>query len=217
MDLYVDSAKASEIDRLLTTGLFAGITCNPGILEKDGVALNELPTLFKTIRAYGKTLDVFFQAWGATSADLLQSSQAILDIDSSIIVKIPATPSGLPAAQTLITSGVQVLLTAAYDASQAVLGVAMGAHSIAPYFGRMNDNNIDALREVATMQNVIVQNNSDLKIIAASLRSPRDIVNLADAGVQGFTAAPTVWDRVFNNELAVQAAADFELNITQIN
>lgn len=216
MDLYIDSANVKEIDRLLSTGLFAGVTCNPGILEKDGVKLEDLASLFQSIQLQDDTLKVFFQTWGSTGTELYKNSQTILEINPSIVVKVPATPAGLPVSRKLVLDGNNVLLTAVYDCSQAVLATAMGVQYIAPYFGRMNDNGIDALSEISMMQKVINSSASDLQIVAASLRSPREIVELAAAGIQGFTTSPSNWDQVFAQQLSIEATENFERNIQRL-
>lgn|GEM_PF-5391667 len=64
--LYVDSADLRQITRLLATGLFDGVTCNPSILAAAGRGFGDLPALYSA--ATGAGAHLFFAQRGTRSS-----------------------------------------------------------------------------------------------------------------------------------------------------
>jgi transaldolase len=207
--LYVDSADTSAVERLLADRLIAGVTTNPTILERSGRAVADIPALYDRWVAQGAG-EVFFQAWGD---DLLAEGRRIAALGPRAVVKVPATREGFAASAALVADGVPVLLTAVYSAAQALAAATVGVRYIAPYLGRLDDAGRDGTAEIATMQRLV--DGSATTVLAASLRSPEAIVGLALVGVECFTAAPDVLDRVFRSVASDAAAADFESAVTR--
>ncbi|MGI8546352.1 MAG: transaldolase family protein [Gemmatimonadaceae bacterium] len=40
---FIDSAERADVERLLATGLFGGVTTNPSILVKSGLGSRDIP------------------------------------------------------------------------------------------------------------------------------------------------------------------------------
>ncbi len=87
--------------------------------------------------------------------------------------------------------------------------MAAGAAFIAPFVGRMISNGRDGIAEVLAMQQAIEASGSDLEILAGSLRTPEQILELAFGGVRNMTFAPGVWDLFFKDELTAQSVEEF--------
>lgn len=207
--LYVDSADRAAAEPLLATGLFRGLTTNPLLWERAGITIDELPELYTWATAAGAQ-EVFLQAWGPDQASLLSRAHQLLAIGPRVVAKIPATFAGVSVAAHLVTDGHPVLLTAVYNAGQALLGAAAGVGYLAPYFGRMNDAGRDAFTEVAAMQRTLDAAGLGTEILAASLRDVTDVTRLAEAGVGGFALSPDVAHALFEESLTEAATEDFE-------
>lgn len=205
--LYVDSADMDAIEPLLRDRLVSGVTTNPTILERSGHSVREIPELFAAWDAHGAG-EIFFQTWGRDTDDFLRNAEKLRSLGERVVVKVPATRAGFAAASSLISEGVPVLITAVYSAAQAWAAASLGARYIAPYLGRLRDAGRDGVAEIAHMATVV--DGSETSVLAASLRSPNDIIALHDEGVMCFTAAPSVLDAIFVDEASEAAAVEFE-------
>ncbi|MDJ0335724.1 transaldolase family protein [Salinibacterium sp. G-O1] len=212
--IYVDSADVTAVSELLATRLVFGVTTNPTILERGGQRLANLPSLYARWVDEGAN-EVFFQAWGTTAESMLHNAQTLAALGERVVVKVPATRDGFITTRALVARDVPVLITAVYSVAQALAGVAYGARYLAPYFGRLGDNGRDALGLITQMQKVC--EGSATNVLAASLRSPDDIVALRLAGVRHFTAAPDVIFAALHDDISEQSAADFEAAVERIS
>lgn len=207
MGLYIDSAVRHEVEPLLALGVFSGVTTNPTILHRAGLAQDAHREVYEWMVNAGAG-EVFFQARGVDRATLHSEGSALARIGDRVVVKLPATPDGIAAAVDIVGEGAPVLLTAVYHPAQAILAREVGARYIAPYVGRMTDQGRDGVRSVATMVDIL--RGSTCRILAASLRSADDISILAASGVPDFTLSTQVCEEVLADELTVKAAQEFE-------
>src|SRR5690606_20449998 len=140
--LYVDSADAGKVGRLLASGVVHGVTTNPTILERGGRAASEIPALYERWVGEGAR-EVFFQTWGGDTASFLRNAEGIRALGDRVAVKVPATAAGFAAASALVRDGAVVLVTAVYSVAQALACASIGVQYIAPYLGRMRDAGLD--------------------------------------------------------------------------
>ena len=203
--LYIDSADRDQLEPLLATGLFAGVTTNPAILSRSGLTAAELPALADWLRARGVTR-FYAQATGTTVAELRETARRIADLGDDVVIKLVATTAGLTVARELTHAGREVLITAVYHPAQALLAAAAGAQEIAPYVGRASENGRDGVALVAD----IVRGAPSVRVLAASLRSPDQVAAVAAAGAHDLTLAPAVAQALFTDTLTLAASAEFE-------
>ncbi|WP_035253729.1 transaldolase family protein [Agrococcus lahaulensis] len=205
--LYVDSADLAAVSALLADSLVHGVTTNPTILERAGRTVAEIPELYARWVEEGAR-EVFFQAWGADASALEERARAILALGDRAVVKVPATRAGFGVAARLAREGAPVLLTAVFTPAQALAAASSGIRYLAAYLGRMRDAGFDAVSDIARMQAACGGSGSE--VLAASLRSPEDVVELAEARVPAFTAAPAVLEAMLAHPATVDAADAFE-------
>lgn len=205
--LYVDSADTERVGRLLQAGVVHGVTTNPTILERGGRVASDIPELYARWVDEGAR-EVFFQTWGGEREAFLRNASGLLELGDRVAVKVPATAEGFAAASALVRDGASVLVTAVYSVAQALACASIGVRYIAPYLGRMRDAGLDGDALIAQMQAVCAGGDTD--VLAASLRSPDDIVGLRQAGVPYFTAAPDVLDALLHDPVSDSSAAEFD-------
>ena len=209
MKLYLDTADRTAAESLLATGLFAGVTTNPTILQRASKGVADLGDIYRWAIAAGAR-EVFFQAWGTEAATLIERGQWLRDLGQEVVVKFVATREGATACAALAREGVPTLLTAIYDPGQVIVAAAAGATYIAPYLGRLNDAGRQGIAEVIAMHEVLVATGSSTKVLLASIRSVPDMVALARQGVDCFTMAPAVAEQFFTDPTTAEAARTFE-------
>ena len=211
--LYVDSADLDRVSRLLAAGVVQGVTTNPTILERGGRTAAEIPDLYARWAAEGAK-EIFFQTWGGDTASFLRNAEGLLGLGDRVVVKVPATAAGFAAASALLRDGATVLVTAVYSVAQALACASIGAQYIAPYLGRMRDAGIDGDAVIARMQEVCAGSVSN--VLAASLRSPADLVGLRLAGVPYFTAAPDVIEQMLFDDVSDRSADEFDAAMVRL-
>jgi TalC/MipB family fructose-6-phosphate aldolase len=207
--LYLDTADRDVAEPLLATGLFAGVTTNPTILQRASRSVADIPQIHRWATASGAK-EVFFQAWGEDTETLLERGRRLRALGDEVVVKVVASRAGTAACARLAREGVPTLLTAVYDPGQAIVAAAAGATYIAPYLRRLTAAGRDGVDEVSLMHEVLVATGSATKVLVASIPDVASMVSLARRGLDCFTMAPAVAEGFFTDELTADADRAFE-------
>lgn len=213
--LFLDSADVNDWAKYLGLGIFYGVTTNPVLLQRAGVActIEAVGALAKVALEEYCCKEFMIQAWGGETSALVSTGEAIAALDAGrnrIVVKVPLTADGIKAARILGRAGVRICMTACYNKEQAFVAAGLGAEYVAPYLGRMSENGKDGLAECAEMQRIVSGMGATTRIFVASLRSPVQLTTLAAEGCNTFTFSPSIADMLLHEPLTAAAAADFE-------
>lgn len=195
--IFLDSADRDAVAPLLATGLFAGVTTNPSILDKSGLGSDDLPAYVAWALDHGAE-SVFAQVWGETPAEMIDRAHRLRRLSDRVVVKVPYGPDGIIAARALASGG-RVLVTALHDARQILPVIASGAAYAAPFVARMDENGTAGVAEVARMHAAISATGSDLQLLVGSLRTPDQLLELAHVGIRNVTIAPAIWSEFFTD------------------
>ncbi|MGO1286489.1 MAG: transaldolase family protein [Brachybacterium sp.] len=205
--LYVDSADEAAVPPLLRDGLVHGVTTNPTILDRAGRSAGDIPELCARWASLGAG-EIFVQAWGEDRDQLEQRARQLHALGDRIVVKVVATADGFAVASRLARDGAPVLLTGVYTVAQALAAASASVRYIAPYLGRMRDTGVGDVEDIARMQTVAAP--AGTEVLAASLRTPEDVVSLAEHGITAFTASPDVLAAMLASESTQLASAAFD-------
>lgn len=205
---YIDSAIEAEVTELLATGLFSGVTTNPAILSKAGLTSQDIADVIGWATSAGAER-VFVQAWGESPEEMVALGEQFRGISPRVVVKVPFSLAGVEAASELSGNG-EVLVTAVHSSPQVLPVVLAGAAYLAPFIGRMDQAGRDGLGSALSIQSALDGMGATTQLLAGSLRTPEQILQLAQAGVRHFTMAPAVWHRFFEDEVTAAAVASFQ-------
>ena len=214
--LFLDTADERLWKGHLDMGLYRGITTNPELLERAGVACTvaSIGDLARSALEDHGCSEFMAQAWGGNAASLVRTGTALAGLDGAnnrVVVKVPLTPEGVKAARALGVAGVRVCLTACYSREQVFVAAGLGAEYVAPYLGRMaSDGGKDGVAECAAMQRLLRGMGSSTRLLVASLRDPAQLSALAEAGCDTFTFSPAIAEGLLAEPSTARAAADFE-------
>ncbi len=209
MRIYIDSADIGEIREALAMGFVYGVTTNPTLLKRANVRADAVPRLAREAIEAGAR-ELHLQTYSETAEAIAREGRALIDLDPQrIVAKIPATPAGYAAAAELTRTGLRVTLTAVYTVRQVVLAQAVNAGYIAVYLGRMRDAGSDAMSLVGRMQDVLDIQGANVEILAASIRDPAEVEQLAELGVATATLPLKVLSRLLESPATEAAAAQF--------
>jgi transaldolase len=201
---YLDSADINDVKQAMALGFVAGVTTNPSLVAKTNrpglEVLKEILSL-----THG---NVWYQV---TADDLTgratQARQIFAIAPERIQVKIGATTENIGLTAQLAKEGISITVTAVSSAAQAYLAAEAGAKYIAPYVNRLTRQLGDG---VAILKDCVqVCQGSETRVIAASLKTPQEVVAAVLAGTHDVTIPLPLILEMGNHPLSDKAIEDF--------
>lgn len=197
MELYIDTANIDEIKEAKDLGVLDGVTTNPSLIAKEGVD-------------YGKRLEEICKVVpGPVSAEVIAIEyEAMLaegrdraKIADNIVVKLPCTIDGLKACKALSDEGTRTNMTLCFQPMQAMLVAKAGAFLISPFIGRLDDISQDGMDLIAQIRVIYDNFGFQTKLLAASIRHPKHMVDCALAGADVATLPMSVIRQLLKHPL----------------
>ncbi len=205
IELYLDTADTTEVKRFNQCLPLKGVTTNPSILAKSTQGLNE--TLAGMQEVLGGKPRFHAQVVSNTVEEMVEEARQINELPYDMVVKVPATETGLAAIKLMKAEGIQVLATAIYSAQQGFLAALCGADYLAPYVNRIDAMNGNGVEVVADLQLLLDQNQLPAKILAASFKNTQQAMEVMKLGIEAITLPVDVAAQMFAHP-AVQPAVD---------
>lgn len=207
--MLLDTANVEEITRIMKLGFLEGITTNPTILLKQSSARE---TQLKKIALINKNI-TFVQLIGSTSKELWDDYRELmnLEIDTNIGVKVSINYQGLKFIKELKEQHPNqiVLGTAIYSTEQGILGALSGCDYLAPYINRMLNNNINPFDVITNLRIFIDKKKFDTKIMGASFKNTRQIIEAYKAGADTVTVPSDLMEQMISKTVAEDAIKVF--------
>ena len=196
MKIYLDTAEAGQIERLLATNLFSGVTSNPAILKAAGLGPSTAQKFFARAVAAGAK-EVFLQTFGQSVDEQIQQALRYRILGPEVVIKVVSTKIGATVCANLEQQGVPVLLTAVHDAKQTITAMAAGATYVTPYLSEMYRSGRDGWEEVVTMQRILRAAETKTRLLMAGFHDIATLVKVAEEGVRFVTMTPDIADTLF--------------------
>lgn len=187
MEFILDTANLDDIKHYHDVINLAGVTTNPSICKKEGqVDFFAQMRAIREIIGLDKSLHV--QVVAQDYKGMLADADSILKhIDDQVYIKVPTTETGLRVMKTLKERQVNVTATGIYSKMQAYLAMNVGADYLAPYYNRMENQNIDPREAIAEIAQLIDASGSQTKILAASFKNVTQVTNAFECGAHAAT------------------------------
>ncbi|MDR0921486.1 MAG: fructose-6-phosphate aldolase [Lactobacillales bacterium] len=207
MEFLLDTANIDEIQKYTEMLPISGVTSNPSIVKKEGkVDFFQHMKRIREIIGIDKTLHV--QVVAEDVEGILADAHTILEkIDREVYVKIPVTENGLQAMKQLKKEGVNITATAVYTKFQAYLAIAAGANYVAPYFNRMENQNMNPVDLITEVAKEIERTSAQTKILAASFKNVGQVNTALEAGAQASTMSVDILQQALGMP-SIQQAVD---------
>ena len=112
---------------------------------------------------------------------------------------------------------VSVNVTLIFSAAQAILAAKAGATYVSPFVGRVDDNSFDGIGLLEEIDAIYSKNMVDTEILAASVRTVRQVTDSFKAGADLVTLPPAVLEKMYKHILTDAGLAQFDLDWAQVN
>lgn len=178
MKLFIDTANVDEIRQASELGVICGVTTNPSLIAKEGRVFADV------VREITQIVDgpISAEVVASEADGMVAEATELTKIHKNIVIKIPMTAEGLKAVRRLSAMGVHTNVTLIFSPAQALLAARAGATYVSPFVGRLNDISSDGNTLVEAIAKIFALHGIKTEIIAASIRGPEDVVDVALTG-----------------------------------
>jgi len=146
----------------------------------------------------------------ATDYDgMIREGRERAKIAKNIVVKLPSTVDGLRACKTLTSEGHKTNMTLCFQPLQALMVAKAGAFLVSPFIGRLDDVGEDGMVLISQIRQIYDNYGYTTKLLAASIRSPKHMVECALAGADVATVPFAVIKQMMNHPLTDQGLEKF--------
>jgi transaldolase len=197
MKFFVDTAEIKDIKELYETGLLDGVTTNPSLIAKSGRDFKEVVKEICSIVPGPVSAEVASLEYDGMIAE----GTVLAALAENVVVKLPLTLAGLKATKTFKERGIKTNVTLCFSANQALLAAKAGATYISPFLGRLDDINLDGVELIENIRVIYDNYAFDTEILAASIRSPNHVTQVALAGADVATIPPAVIRKLADHPL----------------
>jgi transaldolase len=188
MRLFMDTASIEDIRRGAAMGVVDGVTTNPSLVAKEGVEYKD------------RVLEICEVVNGPISAEtisttadaLVEEGRRIATWHPNVIVKVALTEQGLQAISRLSAEGITINTTLVFSANQALLAARAGAAYVSPFIGRLEDAGEDGMAVVRESVQIFETYHLPTQVLAASIRTPRQVTQSALAGAHVATVPANI-------------------------
>ena len=205
MKFFLDTANLDELKKAAEWGIIDGVTTNPSLIAKEGVALED------QIRRICDIIDgdVSAEVVSTEVNEMVREGRKIAKIHKNVVVKVPLISDGIKACSILSKEGIRLNVTLCFSAGQALLAAKAGAYIISPFIGRLDDIGTEGMNLIRDIVTIYRNYNFPTQVLAASLRSPMHVIETAKAGAHIGTLPFKVLDMLFQHPLTDKGLDQF--------
>lgn len=197
MKLFIDTANVDEIREVASWGVLDGVTTNPSLVAKEGRDFKQV------LREILELVDgpISAEVVSLTADEMVEEARQYYEMHENIVIKLPTTEEGLKACAKLSAKGVKTNLTLVFSPNQALLCARAGATFVSPFIGRLDDISTDGIQLVEDIANIFLIHDIKTQIIAASIRTPGQVIEAARAGAHIATIPYKVFKQMVKHPL----------------
>jgi transaldolase len=182
MKFFIDTANLDEIREASELGILDGVTTNPSLMAKEGIAGHE-----KIMAHYQKICalvpgDVSAEVIATDFKGIIDEGSVLATLAPNIVVKVPMIKDGIKALKWFSEREIKTNCTLVFSAGQAILAAKAGATYLSPFIGRIDDINWDGMSLIHQIVNIYNIQGYHTQVLAASIRSSLHIIQAAEAG-----------------------------------
>ncbi len=205
MELYIDTANLDEVKQAHALGVLDGVTTNPSLIAKEGVEYSRrLAEICEVVSG-----PVSAEVIATDYEGMVREGRERARIAQNIVVKLPITVDGLRACKTLTDEGMRTNMTLCFQPLQAMLVAKAGAFLVSPFIGRLDDVGEDGTDLIQRIRQIYDNYGFETKILAASIRHPKHMLECALLGADVATVPFSVIKQLLAHPLTDNGLAKF--------
>lgn len=206
MKFFIDTADLDEIQEAHDLGVLDGVTTNPSLCAKIGVADFEghIAKICNMIDG-----DVSAEVVSTEYEEIVSEARHLAKIADNVVVKVPLIKDGIKAIKTLSDEGIRTNCTLCFSATQAMLAAKAGATYISPFIGRIDDISSDGMQLIEDVVNIYDNYGFETEVLAASIRHPMHVLEAARLGADVATMPLNVIDQLMHHPLTDRGLEKF--------
>jgi transaldolase len=209
MQFFIDTANLDQIREAQALGILDGVTTNPSLMAKEGIAGEE-----NVMKHYKAICDIVEDKVSAEviSTDyegMIKEGDKLAAIDPKIVVKIPMIKDGIKALKYFSKKGIRTNCTLIFSAGQALLAAKAGATYVSPFVGRLDDISSDGMILIEDIRQIYDNYQFETQILAASVRHPLHIIQCAKIGADVMTGPLSAILQLLKHPLTDNGLAQF--------
>lgn len=209
MKFFVDTASLDQIKEAQDLGILDGVTTNPSLMAKEGIAGNDnILNHYRKICELVKG-DVSAEVIATDFDGMIREGRLLSGIADNIVIKVPMTVEGIKAISWFTQNEMKTNCTLVFSAGQAILAAKAGATYLSPFLGRIDDINWDGIGLIEDIADIYTIQEFETEILAASIRSSKHIVDAAKAGADVVTCPLSAILGLFKHPLTDIGLAKF--------
>lgn len=212
MKIFIDTANTDEIREAASWGVLSGVTTNPSLIAKEG---KDFKAVVKEITEIADAspsniVSISAEVLSDDAEGMIKEAHELVKIHDVITIKVPMTEEGIKAVSILSKEGIKTNVTLIFSPNQALLAARAGASFVSPFVGRMDDIANDGAGLVAEIAEIFEIYGIETEIIAASIRTPKDVTECAKAGSDIATIPFAVLKKMFKHPLTDKGIQQFK-------
>ena len=211
MQIFIDSASITEIEKWLEMGLVDGVTTNPSIMFKEGVY--DAESRARDIAALVHPRPVCVEVTTNDLDEMLDQAREFASWAPNIAIKVPQiTQEGVPCygvMRQLEAEGIKVNATVTMSLGQVILAAKAGPSYISIFTGRLADEGGNAAEIIKNAVTWIEQWKFKSRIIVGSIRSVGDVLTAAMAGAHIITIPPQFLGKMADHKYTRETVRQF--------
>jgi len=205
MAIFVDSADISEVKRAMELGFIHGVTTNPTLIARYAKEARQVIAELSEVCPG----PIFHQVAAGSTDEMLAEAKAFSALlPQRLVVKVPCTLEGLRLVSQ-IGAEIPCAVTAIFTPTQTYLACEAGASYVIPYLNRLTKSGGDGPGLIRAMREIIYATGSRAEILAASLKSPQEVLSALLSGAHHVTAPLKVIEEMAQSQLTAEALAEF--------
>lgn len=194
MEIFLDTASADEIKKY--AAFIDGVTTNPSLVAKENRNIEDIVKDIIKVKSGPLSVEVMSE----TYTEMISEAHIYRQFSEHVVIKLPINMDGLKACKELSSEGIPVNMTLCFSASQAIMAAKCNATYVSPFIGRLDDIGRYGLELIQDIRD-IYYNYFDTKILAASIRSVQDVVEVARLGVDVVTISSKIMETMYKHPL----------------
>jgi transaldolase len=197
MQLFIDTANIDQIRTAWSWGIVDGVTTNPTHIAATGRDFDEvLAEIFQIADG-----PISVESVSLDAAGIVREGRRIAALHRNAVVKVPIIVEGLKAVKVLSGEGIRTNVTLCFSPLQAFLAAKAGATYISPFVHRLDMVGHQGSDLIGEIRRIYDNYGYRTKILAASIRNCRQVLDAALAGADAATMPFDMLEALYQHPL----------------